>query len=75
MKWMNIKYIKQLTTKQNNNLKSRLSAVLFVLIMVIGCVGSNQNINNNNEDKQSEKEPTRDRTPSVPRINVPTHTF
>ena len=72
---MNIKYVKQLTTKQYNNLKAKLSAVLIILIMVIGCVGNNQNINNNNEDKQSEKEPTRDRTPSAPRINVPTHTF
>ena len=43
--------------------------------MVIGCVGSNQNINNNNENELTEKEPTRDRTPSAPRINVPTHTF
>ena len=69
------KIYKSINNKENNNLKSRLSALLFVLIMVIGCVGSNQNISSNNEDKQTEKEPTRDRTPSVPRINVPTHTF
>jgi hypothetical protein len=54
----------------------KLGPLFFALIIFLcGCTGSNQNINNNTENEQSTEEPTRDRTPSAPRTNIPTHTF
>jgi hypothetical protein len=54
----------------------KLKPLLFILIIFLyGCVGNNQNLNNNSENEQSTEKPTRDRTPSTPRTNIPTHTF
>jgi hypothetical protein len=73
---MNKIYMKKLTVIIIKYAKLKLTPFFFALIIFLGgCAGSNQNINNNTENNQSTEEPTRDRTPSAPRTNIPTHTF
>jgi hypothetical protein len=49
--------------------------ILYVLLILLsGCMGNQQTINKD-ANSSSTIEPTRDRTPSVPRTNIPAHTF
>jgi hypothetical protein len=49
--------------------------ILYVLLILLsGCMGNQQTINKDTNNS-STIEPTRDRTPGVPRTNIPAHTF
>ena len=52
-----------------------MGGIILLFIILSGCVGNQQNVNKDIENKQSTQEPTRDRTPNVPRTNIPSHTF
>jgi hypothetical protein len=56
-------------------MNERVIIIFMLIIMLNGCVGDQQNINKEiNKDIPTE-EIKRDKTPSTPRINIPTHTF
>jgi hypothetical protein len=48
--------------------------IVFVLLLN-GCMGNQKNINNRINKEDITGEIKRDRTPTSPRINIPTHTF
>jgi hypothetical protein len=61
-----------------NNKKQKIKKTtlfLISLVVVYGCMGNQQSINNKTNKEQITDEPYRDRTPNAPRPNVPAHTF
>ena len=48
--------------------------IYILIILLSGCVGNQHGINKDTNNSTT-IEPTRDRTPSVPRTNIPAHTF
>jgi hypothetical protein len=49
--------------------------IIILILLLQGCAGDQKNINKETNTDNSEEETKRDRTPSSPRINIPTHTF
>jgi hypothetical protein len=59
-----------------SNPKIKIGIIILLLgIWLSGCVGEQQIIKKGSIKKKSSKEPTRDRTPNTPRINIPRHNF
>ena len=59
----------------NKYTKLKMGGIILLITILSGCVGNQQNVNKDIENGQSTQEPTRDRTPNMPRTNIPSHTF
>jgi hypothetical protein len=58
----------------------RPKLIITILILIIGiwlggCAGEQKNIKKDTNKNQSKEETSRDRTPTTPQVNIPTHSF
>jgi hypothetical protein len=56
-------------------MNGRIIITIILILLLQGCAGNKKNINKGTNNDNLEEETKRDRTPSSPRINIPTHTF
>jgi hypothetical protein len=68
--------MKSLRIKNIQYIKKLCKIITFILCLLLySCAGDQKNLDKKTNKKHTADEKNRDRTPSSPRINIPTHTF